>query len=214
MRFERAGLFKVVKEYFDCNEALYPGSLIHVTPSFFLPHVVYVDHNPLAVEFFGDLDSVIELVNRNKQYKRSAFVRFIAQDFAASLPLMESQFDLLISLYAGNIFRHCKKYLKHGGLFLTNIFQDNVLEALEDAEFQLVSVVRYRRQRYTLAENDLEEISSSYGKARVKKYLKQASTGIEYLENEDYLIFRRGMLNGKHYPSPNNLIIGGRDSAE
>jgi hypothetical protein len=212
-RFERAGLFKVVKENFDCNEVLYPGCLIHITPSFFFPDVVYVDQNPLAAEFFGDMSGVFELINRNKQYKRSAFVRFIFQDFAGPLPLMERQFDLLISLYAGDIFRNCKAYLKVGGWFLTNNIQDDVREATGDPEFQPVAVVRYRKQSYALVTNDLETVLSLSGKTRVRKYLKQSSVGIEYLENEDYFIFRRGGMNGKRSSSSIDPAPGGRNSA-
>ena len=108
IRFERAGLFKAIKETYNCNDALYPGSFIHITPSFFFPHVVYVDQSPIAIEFFADTPSVLQYISRNKRYKRSPYVRFIAQDYSTTLPLAEGQFDRLISLYASSISRTCK----------------------------------------------------------------------------------------------------------
>ena len=196
IRFERAGLFKAIKEKYNCNDALYPGSFIHITPSFFFPHVVYIDPNPIAIEFFADASSVLQHINRNKKYKRSSFVRFIAQDYSATLPLAEGQFDLLISLYAGGISRACKKYLKIGGVLVTNNFQNDAGEAAVDHEFQLISVVRYRKKTYMLIEDAPEDFLASEGKARAKRYIKQTSYGIEYTENEDYFVFRRCVVHG------------------
>jgi len=190
-QFERVGLFKVIGENYHCNEALYPGSFIHITPSFFFPHVVYVDQGPSATEFFADMLGVLQYINRNKKYKRSAYVRFIAQDYSTALPLGEKQFDLLISLYASGISRTCKKYLKLGGIVVTNNFQDDARQAALDPEFQLISVVRYRKKTYTLIEDISEDFLASQGKAKTKRYTKQTSSGIEYTENEVYFIFRR-----------------------
>ena len=191
IRFERVGLFKVIQGNYHCNEALYPGSFIHITPSFFFPHVVYVDQSPSAIEFFADALGVLQYINRNKKYKRSPYVRFIAQDYSTALPLREGQFDLLISLYASGISRSCKKYLKIGGILVTNNFQNDAREAAIDSEFQLISIVRNRKKSYTLVEDTPKDILVCQGEARTKRYTKQTSSGIEYTEIEDYFIFRR-----------------------
>ncbi len=202
--FERAGLFRAIKKKYDCNYALYPGSFVHITPSFFFPHVVYVDQHPTAKEFFADLEAVVQYIDRNKQYKRSSYVRFMAQDYSTALPLMDENFDLLIALYSGGISQACKKYLKIGGILLTNNHHNDAGDAVLDDEFTLISVVKYRRDTYTVIENDRDGLSVPKRKAgRTKSDVRQVSNGIEYIENQDYYIFRRCLarqaLSGRQY---------------
>lgn len=194
--FERAGLFKVIKENYGCNYVLYPGSSIHITPSLFFPHVVYVDQSPIAIKFFADEPGVLQYINRNKKYKRSAYVRFIAQDYSTAMPLPEEQFDLLISLFADGISRTCKKYLKVGGILVTHNFHNDAAEAAADRELKLIAVVRYRKKTYSLIEDIPEDILTPKRKAGTKKYARRTSDGIEYTEKEDYFIFRRCVAHG------------------
>jgi hypothetical protein len=98
MKFERAGLFELVQQTCHSIQALYPGCFVHITPSLFFPHVVYVDRHPDAQTFFADLEGVSLFISRNKHYRRLAYIRFIAQDFTAPLPLPKDSFDLLISI--------------------------------------------------------------------------------------------------------------------
>ena len=53
LNFERAGLFKLIKDEYGCNTVLYPGCSIHITPSFYFQHVVYVDISEAAKDFFS-----------------------------------------------------------------------------------------------------------------------------------------------------------------
>ena len=195
-RFERAGLFRLIRERYGCKEALYPGSFVHITPSFYFPHVVYVDNNPTAIEFFGDPASLLELINRNKDYKRSAYVRFIGQDYAEGLSLGEGSFDLLISLYASGAAQACNMYLKRGGILATNNFQNEALEFGADPAFRLVGAAFYHKGDYQLVEQGLEGRLRAAGKARNQRYLKQSSSGLEYSENEVYFFFRKEMDRG------------------
>jgi hypothetical protein len=192
--FERTGLFRLVRERYGCEQALYPGCFSHITPSFYFPHVVYVDKHPAAIDFFTDIERIVEYVNRKKTYKRSTFLRFIPQDYSTSLPLKEGQFDLLISLYAADISQTCKRYLKTGGLLLTNNFHGDARSAEADPQFQPVSIVQYRKKAYRLVEDLPTDYLSNSEKAVSKKYLRQVSHGFEYSEVEDYFIFRKGLV--------------------
>jgi len=194
--FERAGLFKVIKENYGCNYVLYPGSSIHITPSLFFPHVVYVDQSPIAIKFFADGPGVLQYINTNKKYKRSAYVRFINQDYSTAMPLSEEQFDLLISLFADGISRNCKKYLKPGGILVTHNFHNDAAEAAADRELKLIAVVRYRKKAYSLVEATPDDLLAPKRKPGAKKYTRRTSDGIEYKENEDYFIFRRCAAHG------------------
>jgi hypothetical protein len=155
-RFERTELFRTIKKKYSCTEVLYPGCSGHITPSFFFPHVVYVDKNPTAIEFFADVDAVSKHVARNK---KSSYFHFIAQDYLKAMPLREVKFDLLLSLYAGGVARTCKKYLRIGGILLTNNHHNEAREAAVDNEFRLVSVVKYRAGKYTCIEGNLDRLS-------------------------------------------------------
>lgn len=188
--FERAGLFSLIRENYPCTEVLYPGSFVHITPSFFFPHVVYVDQDPVAGRFFADSSTIRQYIDRNKLYKRSAYVRFIAQDYTEKLDLRAGQFDLLLSLFAGNVSQSCKRYLKAGGILVTNNFQGDARQAAADHEFQMIAVVSYQAKKYSLLQDPVVERFMP-GRAKRKPYTRQVSRGIEYVEDEDYFVFRK-----------------------
>jgi len=191
IQFERAGLFKFIKENYDCTEVLYPGSFIHVTPSFFFPYVVYVDQSPIASKFFADQASVLQYINRNKTYKRSAYVQYLAHDYFSAMPLAEGQFDLLLSLYASGISHACKKYLKVGGILVTNNFHEDARVAAFDSEFQLISVMRYSKKSYIITNGVSKYFTDAPKKPNIKKYVRQTSQRIEFTEPDDYFFFKK-----------------------
>ena len=192
LQFERAGLFKAVQEKYNCQHVLYPGSFVHITPSFFFPHVVYIDRDPKAQSFFADRDSVSAYINSRKTYKRSAYFRFIAHDYAAAIPLLDEEFDLLISLYAGGIYPACQNYLKRGGILLTNNHHHEVEDVASQGEFKLVAVIQFRQNRYLFIEENLDSFVANQTTAtKAKRYLKQNNHGVTYTENEDYYIYQR-----------------------
>ncbi len=191
VKFERIGLFKFISENYACNEVLYPGCFIHITPSFFFPHVIYVDKDPIAVKFFADQVGILQFVNRNKKYKRSAYIQFVAYDYLQEIQLAKGQFDILIALYAGGIAQACKKYLKTGGILVTNNFHQDAEYAVHDDEYQLISIVHRNKKTYAPIHKDSKPLVDSLKKASVTKYIRQTSQGIEYTEPDDYFIFRK-----------------------
>ncbi|MCC6605789.1 MAG: hypothetical protein IT327_21455 [Anaerolineae bacterium] len=191
LQFERAGLFKLIRQQFGCTEVLYPGSSVHITPSFYFPHVVYVDSSAAAAAFFADETAVLTTINHKKTYQRSAYIRFIAQDYAAPLPLPEGQFDLLLALFAPNVVPTCQKYLKNGGLLVTNNFQDEAQTAAADPALVLNAVIRYHKKAYSLAEGDAAKWLTPSQYSPTKRYLQQSSSGYAYVEAERYFLFKK-----------------------
>lgn len=190
LRFERGGLFALVKQTFGSNDALYPGCFVHITPSLYIPHVIYVDRHPEAQAFFADLESISQFVERNKHYKRSAYIRFIAEDFNKPLPIPLAGIDLLISIFAAGVARACWQYLRPGGVLLIN----NLTE-VDTAYYQLHSAIRYQRGNYRLLEGDhAAQLAARKGTNRVLNYLCQGSQGIQYAESETYFIFLKRRL--------------------
>lgn len=127
---------------------MYPGSAIHVTPSFYFSHVVYVDISRAAIEFFSHKEDVAALIEANKTYSRSSYFDFLAKDFHRDLGLRKDSFDLLISIFSGKQIEYCEPYVKEGGLVLTSsFFSDN--ESMErHSRFEAVCVIRWGGGRY------------------------------------------------------------------
>jgi hypothetical protein len=99
--FEREDLFVAIRNKYGCKSALYPGSFIHITPSFIFPEVIYVDSHSQAKRFFKNIKDVIEIINSKKQYPKKSNVIFFGQSYLKPLPTPVNSIDLLISQYAG-----------------------------------------------------------------------------------------------------------------
>ena len=192
LRFERGDLFKLISEKYHPTGVLYPGCSIHITPAFYFPHVVFVDKDRATLEFFSNHEVVLDFVMRNRQYRRKPYIHFIPQDFTKPLPVPENQFDLVLSLFTGDVSRACKQYLKTGGLLLTNNHQNDAVEAAQKTELTLIASVQFRRGRYQLIENNPDRsIKIKSQKGTTKNYLRQTSSGVEYIENEIYYVFKK-----------------------
>lgn len=188
LKFERAGLFKTIRETYQCQEVLYPGCSVHITPSLYFAHVIYVDKSKAAAQFFADESSIPEFVSRNKQHKQPAYLGFIQQDYSKSLPLRKGTFDLVLSLFAGGIAKACAEYLKPGGLLLTNIHESDALDAVDNGAFQLVATIRFQKVRYVLVQEGLKDKNITAQKLN-RKSLRQVNEGGEYVEHEVYYVF-------------------------
>ena len=192
LRFERSGLFELILEKYHPTEVLYPGCSSHITPAFFFPHVVFVDQNPEAMAFFSDHENILDLVMRQRRYRRKPYIQFIFQDFCKPLAVRKDQFDLVLALFTGGVARACKAYLKPGGLLLTNNHHDDAVEAAQDDELALTGMVEMRNGKYRLMNREAgEELTVMSQASRSKRYLRQTSRGAEYIENECYYIFKK-----------------------
>lgn len=195
---ERLALFEALRARFAkaTPTVLYPGSSIHVTPSFCFEHVVYVDRSPLARDFFASKDGVMEVIGARKQFRGAPFVRFIDADFTAPLPVPEASFDLLLALYAGGIARACARYLKPGGLLLTNDHHDDAGEASSDPELRLEAAVDEGRGRIHFMDAAGFLVPIPAGRR------PGPSAGRRYVRGADYYLFRRRASRGVRHQSP------------
>jgi len=152
---ERLGLFEGLVERFGIGSALYPGCFVHVTPSFVIPEVAYVDSDKRAAAFFAD-PGTMTLVKKRRSYAQEPVIRFHHQDFATPLQEPEAYFDLLISQYAGFVSRDCKRYLKIGGYLAVNNSHGDASMARLDSDFEFVAVYRRRSEHFTISSQELE----------------------------------------------------------
>lgn len=194
LKFEREGLFQLVREIYPCREVLYPGCSIHIEPSFYFPHVVYVDQSEMAAQFFRDEKSILAFVSRNKLYPQSVYMRFIQQDYSTPLPLQDGSFGLLLALFAGGISKSCARYLKTGGILLTNNHQADALDAVHEKGLKLEAAIQFSKGKYRIVEADPDE-SKVHAPKMNDPYLKMTSRGMEYVDLETYYVFRRPPRN-------------------
>ena len=192
LNFDRAGLFELIKDEYGCETVLYPGCSIHITPSFYFQHVVYVDISETAKEFFQDNQNILSIINSNKKYKQSAYIQFIHSDYTKELPVRENNYDLLLAVYAGGITKCCKKYIKPGGIIISNNHHNDAQEALRDSSVRLEALIRRKGKKYQIENGTGEKMLKTLQEHSMPlKNMKNSSSGMEYVDNEYYFVFKK-----------------------
>lgn len=154
---ERRSLFEsLARDHPGLETVLYLGSSIHVTPSFYFRHVVYVDRGDQAARFFADVEMVDALVADRGHHRRAPYVHFIHQDFTMPLALREASFDLALALYAPGASAAAARYLRYGGLLVTDNHRGDASSALSDDRLALVAVGTTESRRVRFSSEDLE----------------------------------------------------------
>lgn len=186
--FERSGLFKLIKDEFNPETVIYPGCSLHVTPSFYFQHVVYIDKSHQSAEFFGYTNDVSDLISQSKNYKESSYWKFLSKDFQLNLGLKEGSYDLLISIFSGKLIPYCEKYVKENGLVLTNnLFSDNE-SVKERDDWKLVGLIKCRNFKYYID----YEIKSVKQK---QSSLRQNNKGFNFIDRQTYFIYQKTLKN-------------------
>ena len=154
--YEQVDLFRLLRNKFAISKAIYPGSYIHVSPSFVFENVVYIDSDKNAIQFFQS-NELINLARKRKEYDESPKIEFYGINYEDLIEEFHSQFDLLISQYAGFISLACKDYLRIGGYLLVNNSHGDAGLASIDKDYQLISTVHKARGKYRLSQTSLEK---------------------------------------------------------
>jgi len=190
-QFERLDLFQLIADEFKVKHVLYPGSFVHVTPSFVFPKVVYVDNDKQANKFFKSPE-IHQLIEERKVYAQDTSFIFHFADYRDGFDEKEKNFDLLISQYAGFVGQYCKPYLKKGGLLLANNSHGDAGVAAIDKEYQLVAVFSLRNGRYKMSRSNLDDYFIPKSSVKLtKEYLMQLQKGIGYTKSSSAYLFRR-----------------------
>jgi SAM-dependent methyltransferase len=193
---ERRGLFEIAREEFGVDRGLYPGSFVHVTPSFYLSRMNYVDSDANAARFFR-AGLAAELVTQEKLYECEPEITFLHEDYTNPLPLVEESFDLLISQYGGPVSEHCKRYLRPGGILIANNSHSDAGLARNDDDFELVGVIHRQGTRFTLSIEGLDAYfvpktkKLPEDKAARRAYLMELGRGVGYVKSAADYVFRK-----------------------
>ncbi len=153
---DRSGLFAAVADTWPIEHALYPGSYVDLSPSTAISSVTYVDTDARATRFFADDDLLGSELDGCTRPGAGEHVRYLAADYTQPLDVPDSSADLLISLFAGLVFEHCRRYLRPGGWLLANTSHGDASIAALDPTTTLVAAVHHDADRYHLDVDGLD----------------------------------------------------------
>ena len=188
---ERLDMFLLLREKFNIKSALYAGSFVHITPSFAIPKVVYVDTDKKARDFFND-PLIHEFVSKRKLYTEDSIISFHHKDYRKDFGEPIESFDLLISQYSGFISQFCKKYLKIGGILLANNSHGDASMASIDTDYEFIGVLNKRRNKYSFSEKKLDSYFIPKKPREVtREYLEKMKRGISYTKSPTAYLFRK-----------------------
>ncbi|WP_438855679.1 hypothetical protein [Agromyces sp. M3QZ16-3] len=193
---DRSTMFAAIASTWDVEAALYPGSYLDLSPSTAIPSVTYVDTDRRAARFFADSDLFrAELARAELAHPTTrasaARVEFLRADYTTPLPLEDGAFDLLVSLYAGPVWDHCRRHLRAHGLLLANTSHGDACLAALDPDLELVAAVHHRDDRYRLDTRGLDGYLVPRNPAAADRDLiRRSGRGIAYTRPAFAYLFR------------------------
>lgn len=189
--YELLELFTKINDNYHIRDVLYPGSFVHITPSLVFSHVVYVDSDKQAAKFFKD-PFIYRFVEKNKQYPEQSRIDYHHSDFYKDFGEREESFDLLISQYSGFVSQACKKYLREGGLLVTNNSHGDASMASIDQDFELIAVYHLNKGKCSISGESLNEYFLPKKETAITKdFLFKKQRGIAYTKSPSGYLFRK-----------------------
>jgi hypothetical protein len=191
VKMQREGLFKLISENFSVSKAIYPGSYIHISPSFYFQKVVYIDSDRKAKKFFAD-NTFKNLISQMKKYKEESEVIFYGQSYTKSIPEPEYSFDLLISQYAGFVSQSCGKFVRKNGYILANNSHGDAGVIYFNPDYALVAVINYRNNKFYLSTKNLDLYFKPKKQIDVtQEYLLSLNRGLGYKKTANHYLFQK-----------------------
>ncbi|MBN1667320.1 MAG: hypothetical protein JW862_09525 [Anaerolineales bacterium] len=189
--YEQVDLFRLVNNSYDIGKVIYPGSYIHIAPSFIYSDVVYIDSDTKAKKYFHS-NELNFLVNERKEYIEDPKITFLGVSYETPLKEFHASFDLMISQYAGFISYTCKDYLRIGGYLLVNNSHGDAGLAAIDEDYQLISIVQKTRGKYRLSSTLLEKyFIPKQNILYTKDLLIKIGKGVGYTKTAPLYVFKR-----------------------
>jgi len=188
---ERLGLFQLLNKKYSIENAIYPGSFVHITPSFIFKEVTYIDNDKRMKSFFSD-DETLEYINSKKEYPDTPVIDYYEEDYKNIKNNKIEYFDLMISMYAGFVSKYCKDYIKHNGLLIVNDSHGDASLAFLDDDYKLIAGIEEENNKYQERTIDLEKYFKKkkeklIDRDRIYKNMK----GENYIHTAYAYIFRK-----------------------
>jgi len=189
--YEQVDLFRLLRDEFGIKSAIYPGSYIHISPSFILPKTCYIDSDKNAKKFFKN-ENYREYINQRKEYSEATEIQFFGQSYNKLIPDLVNKFDLLISQYAGYISKPCKDYLKIGGKLLVNNSHADAGLAYLDDDYKFIAAVYKSKGKYRISHSSLEEFFIPKKEIKdIREYLIKTGKGLGYKKTAPLYLFEK-----------------------
>jgi hypothetical protein len=189
---DRRDIFKLLVEQYGVQSAIYPGSYIHIAPSFYIPTTVYIDSYKKAKDFFTS-KNIIDFISKNRVYNKTPIIRYHHSDYNLDFGEKFGDFELLISLYAGFVSQSCKKYLKKNGILLTNNSHGDAGMAYLDEDYEFIGAIYKSNRQYRITDKNLDKyfIPKKPELKVTKEYLKKINRGIGYTKTSSAYVFKK-----------------------
>jgi hypothetical protein len=188
---DRFDLFKLLRDEFNIESAIYPGSHIDITPSFFYHRTIYIDMFKKAGKFFSKPD-LLNYIRKSKRYKEEPSVKFYFKDYREEIKEITADFDLLISLYAGIVSKYCKKYLRKDGLLLVNNSHADAGIANLDPDFRFYGVIYHSNRKLYFSQKNLDAYFIPKKETEINpEKLEKTMKGIGYTKTAYYYLFKK-----------------------
>lgn len=151
-------IFSYLKSY-PIDTVLYPGSFVHLAPSYVFPKVTYLDIYPNLESFFNHQD-VWKYLELHKQYTEANDFNFIDTSFVTH----EGLYDLVISSNVNGVAIDCKKNIKKGGYLLVNNGHSDADNAFADFDYSYLGYFKFdvNQSHVTFIMNDTSKKSDVY----------------------------------------------------
>jgi hypothetical protein len=151
---ERRQLFSLARDRFSATRGIYPGSFVHITPSFYIPEMAYIDSDRRIDRFFSD-EGTVAYIEEQKDYADSPSLRWAQADYASAVGIPETHYQIMFSFYAGFISRECKKFLSSGGILIANNSHGDASLALTDPDYRPIGVILRNGDRFGIQTEQL-----------------------------------------------------------
>lgn len=152
---ERLELFRILKSRFNVKNGIYPGSFVHITPSIFIPEMVYVDNDKRIDKFYSD-KHIKKYIESIKEYDEEVKITGFQLDYNKELPVKENYYEIMFSFYSGFILQSCKKYLKKDGILVCNNSHGDSSVAILDNDYKFIGVVERDGNNFNISDKDLD----------------------------------------------------------
>ncbi|WP_028975463.1 hypothetical protein [Spirochaeta cellobiosiphila] len=152
---ERRSLFEAIQDLYKPQKGIYPGSFVHLTPSFYIKEMTYIDSDKRISRFFDGQD-ILSYVNLNKTYPEPPVIQAFQADFSRQIPIEKEAFDIMFSFYAGFISQSCKQYLRNTGILVCNNSHGDASLAFSDKDYSLIAVIDWEDETFKISEEHLD----------------------------------------------------------
>ena len=119
-------------------------------------------------------------------------MKYYPEDYRTDFDEIKNSSDLLISLYAGFIYKYCKNSLKKNGLLIANNSHGDASMAHLDKDFDFYGVIDYQNKKYYLKIDKLDEYFIPKKNITVtKELLEKTNRGIGYKKSASFYLFKK-----------------------